>query len=72
MYLLGCISASIGGIFLKIHMGHSTHKFGCDQTIVEGVLLGKVETFRLYFGFHWRDIPKISHLVFNAHSLQSA
>jgi hypothetical protein len=40
MYLLGCISASFGGMFQKDHIQHSTQiiyercKFGCDRSII--------------------------------------
>lgn len=44
-FLLGSISASIRGIFLKIHVCHSTHKLGCDQSTVEGALLGNQWNF---------------------------
>jgi len=46
-YLFGCISAFIGGIFLKIHtllfpcMRCKGHKFVCNQSTIKGTLFGE-------------------------------
>jgi len=53
--------------------GHSTRtSLVAISPYLRALYLGTSGTFRLYFSFHWRDIPEISNLVFNTHSLQSA
>jgi hypothetical protein len=45
------ISASVGGIFLKIHTSQSLRmryklcRFGCDPSLIKGILLGELSTY---------------------------
>jgi len=54
-YLLGCVSAPIGMVFLKPHTTHfpcmyyKRWKFGCYRLVLKGTLLGKQSTFSAAF-----------------------
>jgi len=51
MCLFGSISRCVGGILLKIHTAHLSHRrykwweFGCGRPIIKGTLLGKQSIF---------------------------
>jgi len=60
-----CIFASIGGIFLKIHVSHFTsfhyeqRKFCCDLTVIIGSFLGEFPGNWP----SWKTIPEASHTL---------
>ena len=76
MCILSSISASIGGIFLKIVTLHSPRirhkqlKFGCDMSLHKGTLLRNYLFLQLYLILHWRDFPANSYSEPSMHALQ--
>jgi hypothetical protein len=71
-YLFGCISASIGEIYLKLHTSHFPHmcckpyNSSCDPWIIKGTLLGNRGTFSTTTrlprqGFSSNVVPRIFH-----------
>jgi hypothetical protein len=64
-YLSGCISASVGGVFLKHHTSHSQRlryrrcEISCDQLIIRVFYLENNVHFRTYFLFCWRCVLKL-------------
>ena len=77
MYLLGCISASTGEIFMKIHVWHSMqnlykrNELAAISEYLRVLYLKSNVPFRLNLGFHGRDFPENSYLSLQAHSLQT-
>jgi hypothetical protein len=53
-----------------MHMSYKWYKFGCNQSIRKGTLLGEQNTFSAASRLHFEGSYETSHLSLTAHALQ--